>query len=143
MDDPPSAKMPEFSFQARDKKALIALVITRVPQPLCIQGSDALCPEVGRMLLTKQSEPEPVIGQAECPPSHRLVHVSLCSLDLICRTDLVHFMDPFLSFNSMITKCRKQTECSLEQTLVPLFTRYVTKRLLVCQKPQFTSVLIN
>lgn len=60
------------------------------------------------MLLTKQFEREPVIGQAKCPPSSRLVHVSLCSPYLICRTDLVHFMDPFLSFNSMITKCRKQ-----------------------------------
>lgn len=47
----------------------MALVITRGPQPLCIQGSGALCPEVGRMLLTKQFEREPVIGQAKCPPS--------------------------------------------------------------------------
>lgn len=99
-------------FSGQRPEALIALVITRVPQPLCIQGSDALCPEVGRMLLTKQFEWEPVIGQAKCPPSSRLVHVTLCSVYLICRTDLVHFMDPFLSFNSMITKSRK-TECSL------------------------------
>lgn len=47
----------------------MALVITRGPQPLCIQGSGALCPEVGRMLLTKQFEREPVIGQAKCRPS--------------------------------------------------------------------------
>lgn len=49
----------------------MALVITRgfPPQLLCIQGSGALCPEVGRMLLTKQFERAPVIGQAKCRPS--------------------------------------------------------------------------
>lgn len=49
----------------------MALVITRgfPPQLLCIQGSGALCPEVGRMLLTKQFERSPVIGQAKCRPS--------------------------------------------------------------------------
>lgn len=76
---------------------MIAAVVPRVPQLLCIQASDALCPEVGRTLLTKQSEPEPVIAQAKCPPSSRLVHVRLCPLYLICRTDLVHFMEPFSS----------------------------------------------
>lgn len=47
----------------------MALVITRGPLPLSIQSSGALCPEVGRMLLTKQFEREPVIGQAKCRPS--------------------------------------------------------------------------
>lgn len=125
-------------FPGQRQEAVIAVVVTRVRQPLCIQGSDALCPEVGRMLLTKQFEREPVIGQAKCPPSSRLVHVSLCSPYLICRADLVHFMDPFLSFNSMITKCRKQNVlCGRHWLLSSYAIRQ--NRLLVCQKHQSAS----
>lgn len=47
----------------------MALVIPRDPRSLSIQGSGALSPEVGRMLLTKHFEREPVIGQAKWRPS--------------------------------------------------------------------------
>lgn len=73
----------------------MALVITHGPQPLCIQGSGALCPEVGRMLLTKQFEREPVIGQAKVST----IHVSQASCHLICSFNLMHFMDLFHQFN--------------------------------------------
>lgn len=77
----------------------MALVITRGPQPLCIQGSGALCPEVGRMLLTKQFEREPVIGQAKVSTISQPLHVSQPSCHLICSSDLTHFMDLFHPFN--------------------------------------------
>lgn len=50
-------------------ESLMELVIASRPKLLCIQDTGALCPEVGRMLLTKQLEQGPVIGQAKGPAS--------------------------------------------------------------------------
>lgn len=91
------------------QEPLMALVITRGPQPLSIQGSGALCPEVGRMLLTKQFERAPVIGQAKCRASPGPVHVSH---HLICSSDLTHFMDLFHPFN--------HSDCKMQETEHPL-----------------------
>ena len=76
----------------------MVLVITRGPQPLCIQGSGALCPEVGRMLLTKQFEREPVIGQAKVSTISQPVRVSqpTSPLNMQLRPDAFH--GPFSSF---------------------------------------------
>lgn len=76
----------------------MALVIMRGPKPLCIQGSGALCPEVGRMLLTKQFERAPVIGQAKYPPPSpsRSMSASLSQLNMQLQPDTFH--GPLTSF---------------------------------------------
>lgn len=62
------------------------------------------------MLLTKQFEPGPVIGRAQCPPPsapslpphpHQPVGVSQRSRHLICSSDLTHFMGRFHPFNHL------------------------------------------